>query len=79
MVGDLAIEPKPLKGTQGGAKFVAHVSHHFKVNQQTARVIRAIAETPISDEQRLKAGKLAAKAKAAQQSAVTARFRKTAA
>lgn len=79
MVGDLMIEPKTLKGTQGGAKFMVHVSHQFRANQQAARVIRAIAETPISDEQRLKAAKLAAKAKAAQQSAVTARFRKTAA
>lgn len=79
MVGDLIIEPKTLKGTQGATKFMVHLSHHFKANQKAARIIRAIADTPISDEQRLKAAKLADKAKAAQQSAVTARFRKTAA
>lgn len=79
MVGDLAIEPKTLKGTQGGAKFLVHASHHVKVNRQAARVIRGIAETPISDEQRSKAASLAKKAKMAQQSGVTARFRKTAA
>lgn len=79
MVGDLIIEPKTHKGTQGVSKFMVRLSHHFKVNQKAARVIFAIASTPISDDQRIKAAKLADKAKAAQKSAVTARFRKTAA
>lgn len=79
MVGDLIIEPQTHKGTQGVTKFMVHISHHFKANQKAARIIRAIADTPISDDQRMKAAKLADKAKVAQQSAVTARFRKNAA
>lgn len=55
------------------------ISQPKAMSAKTAETVFKIVSTPISDEQRKRAAILAKKANAAQQTAVTARFRKVAA
>jgi hypothetical protein len=67
------------KKSAKSSRVVTVMSSHGKyLNFETAQKIGKIVSTPISVEQRAKAGRLATKAKTAQQSLVTARFRKQA-
>jgi hypothetical protein len=65
--------------SQNVKKVTVLVSQPQAMNKETAQQIRRIVESPISDEQRIRVGKLAAKALMAQKSASTARFRKASA
>ncbi|GAC1323636.1 MAG: hypothetical protein NVSMB28_17110 [Collimonas sp.] len=54
-------------------------SHRKKLARETAKQIREIVSTPISSEQRSRAIDLAKKAKIAQNSSITAKFKRSAA
>lgn len=58
---------------------VVNSSDREKLARATAKQILAIVSKPISDEQRKKARELADKAREAQESPVTAKFRRIAA
>lgn len=78
-VGSVTVMRSTKSGKSGVEVTVKVVSaQRSKLMRETTKQIRALVEAPISAEQRQKAQWLAKKAKDAQSSAITAKFRKTA-
>lgn len=77
LVGGVTVLRSTITGKDGPLVNVkVFAIHRNRLAQETAKQIHDLVAAPITSDQRLKANQLAKKAKTAQESSVTAKFRR---